>query len=77
MKLLLCRFLGVGNQVLGYDMRQASSPIIQLSQDPGSCVILEADDEVNQIVLSEERRGRPLHLASGNYMREVFLVMVC
>jgi len=58
-------FLSVENHVYGYDLRKATSPILQ---EPSSDLspILESEDEVNQIALSPVRRNRPLHLAAAD-----------
>ena len=62
--------MGVGTKVIGYDLRKVSSPIIRLGDDTtASTTILEAEDEINQIVLSEHqpKRGPPsLHLAAAD-----------
>ena len=61
--------MGVGTKVLGFDLRKASSPIVRLSDDATTTeTILEADDEINQIVLAEQqqKRGSTLHLAAAD-----------
>lgn len=62
--------MGVGTKVIGYDLRKASSPIVRLGDDAtASATVLEAEDEINQIVLAEhqQKRGPPsLHLAAAD-----------
>jgi WD40 repeat protein len=58
-------FLSVGNSVLGYDLRYASSPVIvEPSVDLSN--VLESADEINQIAFSPPRRQRSLHLAAAD-----------
>ena len=58
-------YLSVENHVYGYDLRKASSPIIQ-DRSIDLSPILESQDEVNQIALSPLRRSRPLHMAAAD-----------
>lgn len=59
-------YLGVGNKVLGYDLRKADSPIVQLTEEHFNNPILEAEDEINQIVLSGQKPNQALHLAAAD-----------
>jgi len=61
---VLVRYLSVGHQVLGYDLRKATGPIIW---DPVQdlTALLETNDEVNQLSFSSGRSGA-LHLAAAD-----------
>ena len=62
--------MGLGTKVIGFDLRKATSPVVRLFDDEtASKTIMEAQDEINQIVLAEQlqKRGPPsLHLAAAD-----------
>ena len=59
------RYLSVGAEVFGYDLRKASLPVLRLATVEK---LLEAEDEINQIVLAEGgiRRDPTLFLAAAD-----------
>lgn len=63
-------YLGMGTKVIGFDLRKVSSPIVRLGDDSIVAeTFLEADDEINQIVLVEQQHKRgstSLHLAAAD-----------
>lgn len=59
-------YLSTETAVQAFDLRKADSPIVSYEADWDLTPILESPDEVNQIVFSPPRRGRPLHLAAAD-----------
>jgi len=59
-----CVYLAVGHQVLGYDLRKATSPII-LEPVQDLTLSLETTDEVNQLSFSSGRSG-PVYIAAAD-----------
>lgn len=59
-------FVAVGTQVLGYDLRKASAPILTI---PSSTIDMNAQDEINQVVVSHAVRSSSSsrqHLAAAD-----------
>lgn len=59
-------YLAVGHKVLEYDLRKADKPIIPFEANDIGKTILVAEDEINSVVLSDQRRNQPLHLAAAD-----------
>lgn len=55
-------FLSVGTQVNGYDLRQANTPVIR----EASQLLVEAEDDINQIAISDTQRDSSSYLACAD-----------
>ena len=58
----LSSYLSVETRVLAYDLRNASAPIVR----EASQVVVEAGDDINQVVISGQRRDSGTFLAAAD-----------